>query len=181
MWQLTLDLDCILDLIDPGSAGRFKLEMERLASLADQGLALLYFASTIWRELDRGMDPVRHARHFSRLNELPLRPAPGVFRLDVSRLDGPDTLGGDTDVFYDSAIREILVPSLRPDAADVHLERRIADVDHCLAHVRADNDVFVTGNTRDFTDSRRERLSQIGVVVMTPPEIVTYISESAGE
>jgi hypothetical protein len=182
VWRLTIDADCILDLIDPESDGRFKDQMAALAALAEGGIVELGYAGTIFRELARGDDRERAVRNIEALAGHPALTsmAPGMFRLDISCFDDPSTvLAGDAVPIVDAAIRQIMAPSLDPEAS--RLEKKIADVDHLLAHVAAGRDVFMTGNTNDFTQKRRLRLYELGIVVMTPAEILEQIRDEIAE
>ena len=129
MWHLTLDVDCLLDLIDVSAAGRFKSEMRRLGELADLGVVELAYPATAYREFDRDRDLDRRNRHHEALKTHPafccVTPPVGVFRLDVSRLDDASmVLGSDADAQLERSIRSIVRPSLSSPEPSSRLERR---------------------------------------------------------
>lgn len=82
------------------------------------------------------------------------------FRLDVSQLDADgDLLMDDADLERISRLDQVLMPHL-------------IDLHHASAAL-LNSAVLVTTNVRDFIDrGRRERLRDLGLVVMTPEEAV---------
>jgi hypothetical protein len=167
--RLTLDLDCVLPLIDPDCSTAYRDELDVLAELEDEGVVDLNYAGTTIRELKRGNhggSPVR-IPVFSGM-------APGMTRLDVTELDDPSTvLAPKGAPALDSLLRGILRPGL--DVNDPRFEKKISDVDQLLAHVIAKRDVFVTGNTKDFKPGRVKRLAELRIVVMTPREVLSEL------
>jgi len=96
-------------------------------------------------------------------------------RLNIMELNDPSTvLAPDSATEWDRLLSEILLPEV-----DVRYsprrERKIADVDQLLAHIIARRDVFVTGNTKDFKLSRIQRLAAVGVIVMTPSDVLAML------
>jgi len=186
MVRVTLDFDVLIDLIDLDAPGRFKAEMQSLGLMASEGRLELTYPLTVLREIERGPDPDRRDRYRRALQEHPALTSvvapPGVFRLNVSRLDDPaSVLGSDRDAQLDVDIRAILIPGKGPWADDdLSVERPFSDVDNLLAHARAERDVFLTGNTKDFTSNRCRLLREgLGIVVLTPAELLEQLPGAA--
>ena len=69
----------------------------------------------------------------------------------------------------DEEIAAIVLEGKKPEDAG----RRMIDVHHLTAHVMAGHDVFVTRDKHLIKKRTQERLrSDVGIVVMTPPEAV---------
>jgi hypothetical protein len=172
MLRLTLDADCVLPIIDPGCQTAYRVELDALVEHAEQGEILLFYTGTLDRELARGGNrrAALGTSHFAGM-------VPGMARLDVMRLDDPNTvLAPDSAPVWDEILRSILLPG-GVNFNEPGAERKIADVDQLLAHIVAGNDVFVTGNTRDFTPRRRERLAEHWIIVMTPGDVVEFLHD----
>jgi hypothetical protein len=182
--RVTLDTDCLIDLVDPESDGRFKAEMRRLGELAEQGKVELTYPATSLREFDRDLDPERRAaRRAAARDAHPAlagveRPI-GVSRLNVSKWDDASmVLGDDGDAQLDESVRDVMRPDPRPVPDDAIIERKLSDIDNLLAHARSGRDVFVTGNTDDFTPLRCKVLAErLGIIVQTPPEVLKLLDD----
>jgi hypothetical protein len=170
---LTLDADCVLPIVDRDCGTAYRDELDALVERAERGDVRLFYTGTLARELARGDSSSTVVGHPAFAGMVP-----GMARLDVMRLDDVNTvLAPDSAPVWDEILRSILVPG-GVNFNEPRAEKKIADVDQVLSHVVAGHDIFVTGNTKDFTPGRVAQLAEHRVVVMTPTEIVARLRDS---
>jgi hypothetical protein len=165
MLNLTLDTSSI---IHATQGQRYAPEIDELVDLGRQGRVGLWITSAF--AVDQ--ETARADKHQLNLEWLSRRPLigriPGPFRLDYSRLGGPDVLADDQHKAADAALRDILLPG-GAAAAD---RRKVSDTQHLAAHLLAGHDAFITSDHRDILRRRAELLARTGIVVVDPVEAV---------
>ncbi len=100
----------------------------------------------------------------------------GVFRIGASRLDGLDTLAGDDEVLLENRLRATLFPALTN--TDKRYEKKIADIDHLIAHKLRERDIFVTDDKEDILRRVRVLKDEFGITVMTPKDALELIERT---
>jgi hypothetical protein len=180
---ITLDTVCVSALANPSTTVD-PAEVTALEELIDQfveGTVRLQLTTAYQRDLERFTDEDGRRQRLEWLRSVPqMEHAAGVFRLDVSVLDGPDTLGSDRDVELDDELRALLEPNRRSaENLDRHigdtrtLARIMSDIDHQLAHARIGGGWFATLDLGVL--GKREQLVDLGIAVALPSFIVTML------
>ncbi len=104
----------------------------------------------------------------SKLPMLGVRQVGSVFRLDVSRLDCGDVLGGDRQLAEMESIKR-----------DLQLQgRKIpewADWDHIYGHYSSGRDVFLTWD-RGILNIAAQLKTKLGVIVMKPEDYLSSLA-----
>ena len=54
--------------------------------------------------------------------------------------------------------------------------QKLRDVDHLIGHIKAKRDIFITSDKGDFINHRNCLRDKCGVIILTPLECVTYLS-----
>lgn len=174
--MLTLDTSVVIH----GAQGQDHAALvDRLVEHARQGRVGLSLTTAYLRDQETAR-PANTETNHKWLESAPvLGMVPGPFRLDYSRLDGPDVLVSDDLAELDSVVREIVLPrrlgtgGMSGDASlsdrDV---RRFIDVQHLLAHRMAGHDAFVTTDFDDLVGRRDRLLTEAGITIWTLIEAV---------
>lgn len=172
--KLTLDTNCIVNLFDPSS--QTATSVDDLKALLQHGLsgkAEISITTRVESDLLRDKDVARRHEMLHITNVMPV--IGFVFRTDLSRLDGPDVLTGDTKTgLVAREIQGILSPGLDPK--DRRYSNKCNDIDHLTAHHINRRDVFVTDDGAMLR--KREALAAaLGLVLKTPAECLHYVEE----
>ncbi len=180
---LTLDTSCVSAVANPKPTDD-PVEVAALSGLIDMARAnevALQLTTAYDRDFDRWSDPNGVAARLASLRKpRRFRLAPGVFRLDVSRL-GTDVLGGDEDVELDRRLRELLRARLATDdlpayETDPDIPAKLfSDIDHLLAHRRSSANAFVTLDKGLLR--KTNGLASLGIEVRRPTEIVARLRQ----
>lgn len=184
---ITLDTVCISALANPSDTN----DPDEVAALTDlvqrfrHDEVRLQVTPAYGRDFDRWKDEAGREERLKWLAAVPAIPrAPGVFRLDVSVLNGPDLLGGDADVVLDRQLRELLEPVRRDPVNLLSYEdapgvaaKVMSDVDHLIAHQFSGADWFTTLDRGILR--QRSALSALGLEVALPSDIVATLNRSS--
>jgi hypothetical protein len=181
---LTLDTSCISALANPQPTDDPDevQALEALVARAKSGQIELQLTVAYERDFERLTSDEARADRLRWLATSPvIRVVPGVFRLDVSRLEGGDVLGGDAAVERDQELRRILIPS-RADRAAPNYEdapgaaaKLMSDVDHLIAHRMSGASHFVTLDKSTIL-KRAPRLAAVGIQVCLPSIALSAIT-----
>jgi hypothetical protein len=176
----TLDTSCVSALANPENSSSDPTEvaaMDRIVDLAREGLASLQLTTSYERDFGRWTNETGRKERLEWLGQVPmLPPAPGLFRLDVSTLDGSDVLASDDEEPMDGQLRTILGPSLHDTSALMpdRVAKSFSDIDHLLAHWRSGADQFVTLDYKTILHKQTD-LAAIGDTVCRPTEALPLI------
>lgn len=169
MLQVTLDTACIIDAAEGTHAAS---EIHELVQLARDGKIGVCLTSGFEVDQVRASEE-NYRRNLAWLSGQPIVRIPGVFRLDVSVLDGPDVLASDEVAAVDEKIMRILRPSWRPGQA--FPERKVNDVHHLSAHYMSGNAIFVTRDNDDIIRRAGPLKHEVGIVVMNTMDALAYV------
>ena len=183
MRRLTLDTNCISALANP-QASNDPAEvqaLEQLVDLARSRRLTVQLASAYDRDVERWTDVEGRAQRLAWLAQAPeIRRVGGLFRLDVSVLDGPDVLGSDAETELDERLRAILAPTKTQgpipgyEVAPGVAAKLFSDIDHLIAHRMSEADFFVTLDESTIL-SRRVALQGEGIAVCRPTEVLDLL------
>lgn len=141
----------------------------------------LRLASAYDRDFERWTDAEGRVQRLEWLASVPLiTSVGGVFRWDVSALDGSDVLGSASDVELGERLRAICSPTRAPGPIPGHDEapgvaaKLMSDIDHLIAHRVSGADAFVTLDVSTIL-SRRAALQVEGILVCAPTEALLGI------
>jgi len=143
------------------------ISIDRLIELGREGTVMLQLAEAYERDFSRHVGDERRQRRLDWLLQSPVveKRASGAFRLDVSSLDGNDLLADGDVVQLDKALIDLLGVRGEPPA------KAYSDIDHLIAHYMSGADAFITVDSKTIL-RHRERLAELGIVVLTPAEAV---------
>jgi len=141
--------------------------IDRLIELGQVGTVALQLAEAYERDFSRFTDPSGRLQRLDWLARSPVaaRRASGAIRLDVSALDGNDLLTDGDVAQLDKALIDLLGVRGNP------LAKAYSDIDHLIAHYMSGADAFITVDSKTIL-RHRERLAELGIVVLTPAEAV---------
>jgi hypothetical protein len=179
---ITLDTSCVSALANPrDSDDPVEVEaLDAIIELARSGAVHLQVTTAYDRDFERFKDAPGRQERLEWLAKAPqLASAPGVFRLDVSPLDGPDPLASDVQGALDTQLREILGPeAARTGNLSSHnIAKTMSDIDHLLGHARSGASAFATLDKSTILN-KREKLVHLGLRVALPSEILADLKAS---
>jgi hypothetical protein len=175
---LTLDTCCVSALANPQETNDpFEVStLEQIVALACDGVIRIQITTACERDSARWKDPVgRETRLTWLASASPILCASGVFRLNVSAINGRDVLGNEADMELDQKLRRILLPSRAATSMLSHEEepettmKLFSDIDHLMAHWRSRADAFLTLDASTIL-KRNEMLRDLGIVACKPSE-----------
>lgn len=158
--------------------------LEQIVDLARDGLIRLQVTTAYERDFARWNNPEGRDARLAWLSSAPPLPrASGVFRLDVSALDGGDVFASEVEVELDRQLRAVLRPSLTARPAPPYEEapgvamKAFSDIDHFVAHWRSGANAFVTLDTKTIL-KRRQALGQLSITACKPHEALAFLPEA---
>jgi hypothetical protein len=172
MRRFTLDTSCIIAAVGGQRGGA---QIEELVELARSGKIGIVITSGFDVDQRKATDKRRRA-NLEWLARAQILSVPGPFRLGMSYLGGPDVLTDDDIPAVDGAIAEVVLPKgmkLKDAPA-----KRVQDVHHLTAHHMVKCDAFVTLDHDDMIRNRADLKSNVGIVILTPPEAVDMARNS---
>jgi len=101
-----------------------------------------------------------------------------VFRYGISRYGSisddviRDGYGSLETVEMENKLRDIMFEGFSFGEFNGKSKKRIADVDHLLAHILAKRDYFITSDKRHFINNREMLKAEFGVEILTPEDFV---------
>lgn len=155
--KITIDTGCV-------NAKGENEDLNRLEQWEGEDLIEIQRADVFMKEL-KGDDRIAKAEQ--------VQPHPGLFTIGQSKIGGGDVLAGPD---LTTEIQKVLFPTVQTLGSN-----QTNDVQHLSQHVRVGGDVFMTLNTRDFINrGKQEALTERGIWVFTPPEIVALLERLYG-
>src|SRR5436309_14517978 len=172
--KLTLDTNCIINLLDFDSTTATSVEeLTTLMRHALEGKANLCVTTALGRDLERDSNDERRREMLQKVAMFPT--IGGVFRLDASKLGGPDVLASEDQKKMAFGIQSLLFPGLSPE--DKRYQNKIADVDHLVGHKLNRRDLFVTDDNGIL--AKADALEgEYGVRVLTPAGAVEMLDRT---
>jgi hypothetical protein len=181
---ITLDTACVSAVANPQTSGD-QAEVDALTELIDLarvGTVRLQVTTSYERDFERWNDESGRQERLQWLADAPpIGQAPGVFRFDVSALDGPDQQAGEKEIDLDARLRQILGPErARRHDLPSHEDdpgaaaRVMSDIDHLLAHYKSGAAWFVTTDVRTIL-KRSAQLAEVGINVTLPSQALQRI------
>lgn len=171
MLKITLDYN-VLIYNEEGSTTLTAVEFQAIADILDRPDLHCAVTAVIRRDNEADHDDARRHRLARRIASFPLV-GQAPFRLDVSRLGGPDGLVSEAGKSLASAIEAVLWSG--GGLRNKRVSNRATDVDHLLLHAQAARDVFVTYDRRML--DRRDALAALGIQVARASEVVHQLDD----
>lgn len=173
MIKITLDTNCIINYFDTDS---------QTATSTEEILNLLRYATagrigaviTTRAEADIDQDKNEQRRSFMKKVLGIFEVIGSVIRLNESVLSGGDFLSDQKIAGTADEIQKIIFPGLTEES-----KRRgnmLRDVDHIMAHIISERDIFVTDDKR--INQCKGELKRFGAVIMRPAECLSYIADA---
>jgi hypothetical protein len=177
MVRATVDTAPWLDVLDRRGC---VAEMDLMLSWHDAGRIRLFASSRLFDPDTDAMHTPQRGPLRSLLQEHGIDVVGAPFRLGMSRLGGPDLLGGTATTRSPDELRRFIQvvgpdPStLSAPAVGKAFGRKAADYDALHTHFGGGNDVFVTLDTKDYlhVTKRGAYSARLNLVIMSPAEFV---------
>lgn len=167
--RITLDANCVINLFDrDNNTATSVSDIETLTRYALDGKAEISITTRLESDLGQDKSEERRRALIAMLNMFPVIPSIG--RWGVTRWDS-DVWAGEDSSRLSQEIQQVLSPGLTPDAP--RYSNKINDIDHLTGHMLAKRDMFVTDDKGILR--KRDQLSGLGVIVMTPAQCVAHI------
>jgi hypothetical protein len=172
MIKLTLDTNCIINLLDYKSESA--TSVEELSEILRYGLdgdVNIAITTRVERDFEKDKDNDRKNELAKRLSMFPT--VGSVVRTDVSKLDSEDVSAGDEHEALEKELTGILFPGLKAD--DAHYSNKINDIDHLIGHKINKRDIFVTDDQQILKKAETLK-SSLRIQVMSPKETLEYLN-----
>ena len=157
-------------------------EVNRLEELNKKGLIIIVGTDRLLQETENHTKRLEKAKFYKNISE-PLT-------IGFSRIGKAYISDGKTRPAF-SEIASILFPTISKNDLD---RSQSNDVMHLISHIHSDSDYFITKNTKDFIDAKKDnnnrnggyknhkriQLEKIGIKVFTPKEIIEVLEKEHG-
>lgn len=177
MIKLTLDTNCIINLLDIGSESA--ISVDELAEMIRYGLegdVNIAITTRVNSDVSKDKDQERKAEMLKRISMFPVIGT--VARLDVSKFNSGDVWAGEEHTELEEELKKIIFPGLKSD--DSHYSNKINDIDHLIGHKINKRDIFIT-NDQQILKKAETLKSSFGIEVMDPKKALEYINLQANQ
>ena len=171
MLKLTLDTNCIINLLDYKSESATSVdELTEILRYGLDGDVNVAITTRVGSDFEKDKDKERKDELLRRVSMFPVIGT--VARMDVSKFDSGDVWGGDEHEALERELTSIIFPGLNKE--DAHFSNKINDIDHLIGHKINRRDIFVTDDQQILkTASTLE--SSLGIKVMDPKNTLEYL------
>ena len=171
MLKLTLDTNCIINLLDYKSESATSVdELTEILRYGLDGDVNVAITTRVGSDFEKDKDKERKDELLRRVSMFPVIGT--VARIDVSKFDSGDVWGGDEHEALERELTSIIFPGLNKE--DAHFSNKINDIDHLIGHKINRRDIFVTDDQQILkTASTLE--SSLGIKVMDPKNTLEYL------
>lgn len=175
MLKITLDANCVVNILDRMSiSGTSIEELAEIVRYALESNVNVAITTRVENDLSKDKDAARRAEMLKRIQMFPV--VGTIARLDTSRWDSGDVLGGDEHIAIQNEIQKIVFPGLKKE--DKRYGNKINDIDHLIGHRINKRDIFVTDDG-ELLKKADELKASLGIVVMNPQKCVEFINANA--
>lgn len=177
MIKITLDTNCIINLLDHTSTSA--TSVEEITEIIQYGLnsnVNIVITTRVNSDLEKDKDEHRKKELLKRINIFPTIGAP--FRLDESKLDSEDFISDEKTSQQENRLIQIIFPNLK--RTDKHYSNKINDIDHLIAHINDGRDIFVTDDG-DIIRKSNVMEQEFNIKVMNPKKCLEYIQMKANK
>ncbi len=177
MIKLTLDTNCIINLLDYKSVSAISVdELTEIIRYALEGDVNIAITTRVDSDVSKDKDQDRKSEILKRISIFPVIGT--VARADVSKLDGGDVLAGQEHSKLEEEIKGIIFPGLKSD--DPHFGNKLNDIDHLIGHKINKRDIFITDDKQILKKAETLR-SSLSIEVMDPRQALEYINLQANQ
>ncbi len=172
MLKLTLDTNCIINLLDyksePATSVDELTEILRYGLDGDVNIAI---TTRVESDFDKDKDEERKSELIRRISMFPVIGT--VARFGTSKFDSGDVYADEEQESLEKELTNIIFPGLNKD--DAHFSNKINDIDHLIGHKINKRDVFITDDQQIL--KKAETLeSSLGIKVMDPKKALEYLN-----
>lgn len=173
--KLTLDNNCIINLLDANSSTATSVEaLSEIVRLALSGVADIAITTRVEADLENDKDADRKAAFLKQIQMFPV--VGTVARWGTSKWDGGDVYGGDDSERLADDIQKIVFPGgLNKESSNYG--NKLNDIDHLVGHAINERDVFVTDDKAMLRKSVELKRAP-GIVVMSPAECLAFLNDA---
>lgn len=172
MLKLTLDTNCIINLLDYKSESATSVdELTEILRYGLDGDVNIAITTRVGSDFEKDKDKERKSELLRRVAMFPVIGT--VARMDVSKFDSGDVWGGDEHEALEKELIGIIFPGLNKE--DTHFSNKINDVDHLIGHKINGRDIFVTDDQQILKKAQTLE-SSLGIKVMDPKNVLEYLN-----
>lgn len=172
MLKLTLDTNCVINLLDYKSESA--ISVEELTEILRYGLdgdVNIAITTRVESDFDKDKDEERKIELLKRILMFPVIGT--VARFGVSNFGSGDVWAGEDHGNLENELKNIIFPGLNKE--DAHFSNKINDIDHLIGHKINKRDIFVTDDQQIL--KKAETLeSSLGIKVMDPKKALEYLN-----
>ena len=175
MLKLTLDTNCVINLLDRMSDSAISIEqISEIFRYGLEGDVNIAITTRVENDIESDSNEERKREMLKRIS---MFPAVGtIARWDISKFDSGDVFSGTQHLDLQSEIQKILFPGLKSE--DTHFKNKINDVDHLVGHCLNKRDIFITDDKEILKKSDILKNS-FGIIVLNPQKSLEYINLKA--
>lgn len=164
---ITLDANIIIGYLPKGKSPVEKGDVEELLKYHKYNICSIFLTTRIY--FDVSEDPWKEDIKYT-CKKFKISYLPAVGRLDFSKFD-EDVYGSNQDVQCLNSLKRTIFP--KASSSGKKEQNRLADLDHLLAHKKAKNDFFVTGEKAILNQAKA--LRKMGIEVKSLEEILKLL------
>jgi len=174
MIKITLDTNCVINLLDTNSRTRTSFEeLTEIIRFALEGNLNIAITTRVDFDISKDREEKRRKRIQEQINMFPVI-GTGA-RFGITKFGGGDFFVGDEYKQIHDKLREIIYPNL--DIKDKRFTNKISDIDHIAGHIKAKRDIFVTDDRRLLKKSKLIE-AEFGIKILSPQDCWEVVSSS---
>lgn len=172
MLKLTLDTNCIINLLDYKSESATSVdELTEILRYGLDGDVNIAITTRVETDFDKDKNEERKIELRRRISMFPVIGT--VARFGASKFGSGDVYAGEEHETLERELTNIIFPGLNKD--DAHFTNKLNDVDHLIGHKINKRDVFITDDQQIL--KRAETLeSSLRIKVMDPKKALEYLN-----
>lgn len=174
MIKVTLDTNCVINLLDSDSETRTSFEeLAEIIRFALEGNLNIAITTRVDYDISKDKDEKRRKQFQEQINLFPII-GTGA-RFGVTKYGYGDFFVGDKYKQINDKLKKIIYPNL--DKKDRRYTNKISDIDHIAGHIKAQRDIFVTDDVPLLKKSKLIE-AEFGIRVLSPKECWQVVSSS---
>lgn len=175
MIKVTLDTNCIINLLDIGSTSSTSVEdLTEILRYGLEGDVNIAVTTRVEADVDKDKDALRKSELTKRLTIFPVIGTIG--RFDTSTYGGGDVFAGEEHIVLERSLKEMIFPGL--SESDPHYGNKINDIDHLIGHKINNRDIFITDDKQILKKAETLKATQ-DIVIMSPAKALEYLNLNA--
>ena len=171
--KITLDTNCIINLLDQTSPSRESVEdLEAIVKAGNDGKADICITTRVEFDVEHDKNSERMKTMLERMASFPKIGTVG--RWDVTKWDKGDFWADENSLLLEERVRNALFPNFAE--TNPRYRNELADIDHVVGHIYAHRDIFVTSDKHILKRSPPLTTSD-NLSVMRPADCRLFLEE----